>query len=210
MLDVITHLEMAAADYRRLTTPNQFTITESAARENERLANQFQLAAEALRQMHNRLFVEGIVAGVKNIAASCEARRNRRASPASVPEGWRVSCDAEQETHREEENADGYDRLYLTVVDGAHSCSIWCWGSTQDIADEQARTIERLAAAPTPPISEDRKDAERWKWITRDGRTRELRIPANENKSSIDAAIDGAIIRANADELEQSDAAPSA
>lgn len=35
-------------------------------------------------------------------------------------------------------------------------------------------------------------DAARWRWITRDGRTRELRIPADENKASIDAAIDGA------------------
>jgi len=59
------------------------------------------------------------------------------------------------------------------------------------------------AAAPTPPVSEDRKDAERWRWITRDGRTRELRIPAKENKASIDAAIDGAIIRARAAELEK-------
>lgn len=33
-------------------------------------------------------------------------------------------------------------------------------------------------------------DASRWRWITRDGRTRELRIPADENKASIDAAID--------------------
>ena len=33
-------------------------------------------------------------------------------------------------------------------------------------------------------------DAARWRWITRDGRTRELRIPADENKASIDAAID--------------------
>ena len=35
-------------------------------------------------------------------------------------------------------------------------------------------------------------DAARWRWITRVGRTRELRIPAEENKMSIDAAIDGA------------------
>jgi len=35
-------------------------------------------------------------------------------------------------------------------------------------------------------------DAARWRWITRAGRTRELRIPAHENKASIDAAIDGA------------------
>lgn len=34
------------------------------------------------------------------------------------------------------------------------------------------------------------EDADRWRWITRDGRQRELRIPANENKASIDAAID--------------------
>ena len=34
-------------------------------------------------------------------------------------------------------------------------------------------------------------DAARWRWITRDGRARELRIPADENKASIDAAIDG-------------------
>ena len=33
-------------------------------------------------------------------------------------------------------------------------------------------------------------DAARWRWITRNSRTRELRIPANENKASIDAAID--------------------
>ena len=34
-------------------------------------------------------------------------------------------------------------------------------------------------------------DAARWRWITRAGRTRELRIPADENKASIDNAIDG-------------------
>lgn len=33
-------------------------------------------------------------------------------------------------------------------------------------------------------------DAARWRWITRDGRTRELRIPPTEDKCSIDAAID--------------------
>jgi hypothetical protein len=33
-------------------------------------------------------------------------------------------------------------------------------------------------------------DAGRWRYITRDGRTRGLKIPATENKASIDAAID--------------------
>jgi len=39
------------------------------------------------------------------------------------------------------------------------------------------------------PLIDD--DADRWRWITRAGRTRELRIPATEGKKSIDAAIDG-------------------
>ena len=60
----------------------------------------------------------------------------------------------------------------------------------------QEESSMQFAAAPTPPVSEDRKDAERWRWITREGRTRELRIPAQENKTSIDAAIDGAIKKA--------------
>ena len=85
-----------------------------------------------------------------------------RASPASVPAGWEVSSDEDQEAIRESENAGDCGKLFLTTVDGAHSCSIWCWGGTQDIADEQAQTIERLAAAPTPPVSEDRQDAERY------------------------------------------------
>ena len=134
MLDVITHLEMAAADYRRQTTPNQSTITWSAAIENERLANQFQLAAEALRQMHNRLFEEGIVAGVKNIAASCEARRNRRASPASVPEGWKLVPEVPTEAMQDA----------MRSVLNMPANSYWAM----------------LDAAPTPPVSEDRKDAE--------------------------------------------------
>ena len=34
-------------------------------------------------------------------------------------------------------------------------------------------------------------DANRWRWITRAGRTRDFLIPAKEPKKSIDAAIDG-------------------
>ena len=64
--------------------------------------------------------------------------------------------------------------------------------------ENQIREQDKLFAemqeqlAPThmgePVIRND--DAARWRWITRDGRTRELRIPADENKVSIDAAID--------------------
>lgn len=35
-----------------------------------------------------------------------------------------------------------------------------------------------------------RKDAERYRWITRSGKQLEIRIPATESKQSIDAAID--------------------
>ena len=104
---------------------------------------------------------------------------NRRASPASVPE----------------------------VTDGMayafhHALTDHSIGQ-EDLDEIKTGLRAALAAAPTPPVSEDRKDAERWRWITRDGRTRELRIPAKENKASIDAAIDGAIIRARAAELEK-------
>lgn len=54
---------------------------------------------------------------------------------------WKVSDQEEQETHRDELEADGFNRLYLTVVDGNHSCSIWSWGATQKLANEQAGLI---------------------------------------------------------------------
>lgn len=75
MNDAIMLLKMEAAARRSMTTPNQHTITEHTARENERLANQYELAAEALRQMHNKAFADGILAGVRSMAESCEARR---------------------------------------------------------------------------------------------------------------------------------------
>ena len=126
---------------------------------------------------------------------------NRRASPASAPEGFKHDI--------------GADRF--TVVQGSYWWHVRAGEGTQNIgkfhtkraAEEMALTLltafrdgafmqyqAMLAAAPTPPVSEDRKDAERWQWITREGRTRELRIPAKENKESIDTAIDGAIKKA--------------
>jgi hypothetical protein len=42
-------------------------------------------------------------------------------------------------------------------------------------------------------VNEAQVDAARYLWITRDGRTRGLKIPATESKASIDAAIDKAM-----------------
>ena len=99
-----------------------------------------------------------------------------RASPASVPEVWKL-VPVEPTQEMVEAGCKSLGALY-----GQHGAS------------EAYKAM--LAAAPTPPVSEDRKDAERWRWITREGRTRELRIPASENKASIDAAIDSAIKKA--------------
>jgi len=97
---------------------------------------------------------------------------NRRASPASAPEV-----------------TDGMAlAFHHALTDGAIGQS--------EVDEIKTGLRAALTAAPTPPVSEDRKDAERWQWITREGRTRELRIPATENKASIDAAIDGAIKKA--------------
>lgn len=131
MNDAINHLKMAAEDYRRLTTPNQFTITEATARENERLANQFDLAVEALRQMHNLAFEEGIVSGVKSLVDSCNSRRLRKASPASAPEGY-VLVPVEPTEEMLQAGRMQYEK----------------WGSVH------AGYKAMLAAAPTPPSTE--------------------------------------------------------
>lgn len=41
-----------------------------------------------------------------------------------------------------------------------------------------------------PVINTDREDARRWRWITRQGRVRDILIPANEARESINAAFD--------------------
>lgn len=77
MFDAIHLLEEEAVIRRSMTTPNSHTITEHTARENARLADQYELAAKALRQMHNKAFAEGILAGMKVLAESCERRRTK-------------------------------------------------------------------------------------------------------------------------------------
>lgn len=75
MIDAIRLLKEEAHIRRGMTTPNQHTITEHSARENKRLADEYETAAEALRQMHNKAFADGILAGIRSIADSCKARR---------------------------------------------------------------------------------------------------------------------------------------
>lgn len=74
MIHAIQHLKMAAEDYRRMSTPNANTITEYTANKNAKLADEFELAAEALRKLHNEGFNEGVLAGLKSLSESCKAR----------------------------------------------------------------------------------------------------------------------------------------
>ena len=78
MINAIQLLKMEAAGRRSMTTPNAHTITEYTARHNAELADEYELAAEALKQLHNRMFEEGILAGMKRLADSCEARQEKK------------------------------------------------------------------------------------------------------------------------------------
>lgn len=75
MINAIQHLKMAADDYRRMSKFNAHTITECMALKNAALADEFELAADALRKLNNEGFNEGVLAGLKSLAESCKARR---------------------------------------------------------------------------------------------------------------------------------------
>jgi hypothetical protein len=78
MINAILLLKMEAQCRRRMTTPNAHTITEHAAKENAKLADEYEFAAEALRKLHNEGFGEGVMAGLKSLAESCKARREAK------------------------------------------------------------------------------------------------------------------------------------
>ena len=78
MINAIQLLKMEAQVRRSMTTPNANTITEYAAKENEKLADEYEFAAEALRKLHNEGFAEGVLAGLKAMAESCKARRDKK------------------------------------------------------------------------------------------------------------------------------------
>ena len=84
MINAIQLLKMEAQARRSMTTPNAHTITEYAAAENAKLADEYEFAAEALRKLHNECFNEGVLAGLKALAESCKARRERKAPNAEL------------------------------------------------------------------------------------------------------------------------------
>ena len=53
MNNAITSLKMAAEDYRRMSTSDANVTTPQAAIRNAELADEFEIAAESLRQIHN-------------------------------------------------------------------------------------------------------------------------------------------------------------
>lgn len=77
MINAIQLLKMEAQARRSMTTPNANTVTKYAAAENAKMADEYDLAAEALRRMHNKAFEDGILEGVKALAESCKRRRER-------------------------------------------------------------------------------------------------------------------------------------
>jgi hypothetical protein len=79
MINAIELLKMEAHARRSMTKPNAHTITEYAAKKNAELADEYDLAAEALRRMHNKAFEDGLLAGVQSLVESCKARRERKA-----------------------------------------------------------------------------------------------------------------------------------
>ena len=79
MLNAIKYLKKAAEDYRSMTTPDNQVTTPQAAIRNAKLADEFELAAEALRKLHNGVFAEGWLEGFKAIAESCRKNREKRA-----------------------------------------------------------------------------------------------------------------------------------
>lgn len=80
MINAIELLKMEAYARRSMATPNAHTITEYAAKKNAKLADEYELAAEALRQMQNVAFADGILKGVESLVASCKARREKKAN----------------------------------------------------------------------------------------------------------------------------------
>ena len=105
---------------------------------------------------------------MRNLMNQADENWNRRASPASAPEGFKHDI--------------GADRF--TVVQGSYWWHVRAGEGTQNIgkfhtkraAEEMALTLltafrdgafmqyqAMLAAAPTPPVSEDRKDADRFR-----------------------------------------------
>ena len=86
------------------------------------------------------------------------------------------------------------DPMYVRHLEKAlEAAELEIKGLEEELHEQGVMPIElQQQLSPThmgePLIDED---AARWRWITRAGRTRELRIPATEGKKSIDTAIDG-------------------
>lgn len=75
MINAIKLLLMEAHSLRGMTTPNSQTITEYQAKKNADLAHEYEVAAEALRKLHNEGFAEGIVQGFKDIVDRIQKRK---------------------------------------------------------------------------------------------------------------------------------------
>ena len=78
MRNAIRLLKMEAEGRRSMTTPNAHTITEYAARENALLAEEYELAAAMLLELHKDGFSEGVLAGLRRLAGDLKARQEKK------------------------------------------------------------------------------------------------------------------------------------
>jgi len=124
-----------------------------------------------------------------------------RASPASVPEDWKlVPVEPTEEMLFKGHMEIDFDRNAQNTLELEHP-SQTDDGGTSIRTDMTDAWVAMLAAAPTPPVSEDRKDAERFRFMLDDHaekttrqRVRELfeRLPVM-SLSAARAAIDAAM-----------------
>ena len=106
---------------------------------------------------------------MRNLMNQADENWNRRASPASAPEGWKI-------------------------------VPVEPTGEMVDAGIRSLGTADKframLAAAPTPPVSEDRKDAERYLWLRASdfdifGSPHAIHLSGKELDQAIDAAMYG-------------------
>ena len=115
---------------------------------------------------------------MRNLMNQADENWNRRASPASVPEGWKI--------------------VPVEPTGEMVDAGLRSWGTSHKFR-------AMLAAAPTPPVSEDRKDAELLDYIQNHGATIQIVPMANRTfgfevgglhksrKLSVREAIDAAM-----------------
>ena len=147
---------------------------------------------------------------MRNLMNQADENWNRRASPASAPEGFAlvpVEPTPEMLTAGEQESENKsatYETVFAAMLAAVPTLAAWPDGTPR--AFDNYEHDKRFAAdSPTPPVSEDRKDAELLDYIQNHGATIQIVPMANRTfgfevgglhksrKLSVREAIDAAM-----------------